>query len=62
MLGMWHKIAYECGVAVSVWIVSTRPIAVMWITVPYGIVQNGSICMLLRTLPCVLLYQTCYGL
>lgn len=29
MLGMWHKSAYECGVAVSVWIVSTRPIAVI---------------------------------
>lgn len=51
MLGMWHEARMNavspcrCGLFL-------RGLLQL-----YGIVQNGSICMLLRTLPCVLLYQ-----
>lgn len=55
MLGMWHKSTYECGVAVSGWIVSTRPIAVMWITDCAGwqylyATSDSSLCLVIPNL------------
>lgn len=58
MLGMWHE-AYTNAVSPCWYGLFLRGLLQLfiWITIPYGIVQNGSICMLLLTLPRVLLYQ-----
>lgn len=51
MLGMWHE-AYTNAVSPCRYGLFLRGLLQL-----YGIVQNGSICMLLLTLPRVLLYQ-----
>lgn len=51
MLGMWHE-AYTNAVSPCWYGLFLRGLLQL-----YGIVQNGSICMLLLSLPRVLLYQ-----